>query len=175
MYTCTGEANTFHKSKDRRGVIKASTGWNLKDWIPLQETAVEKFPRVYSPKKIWRRPKDGFLSYEKCGSNSSYSAKRVRSRVGPMEHRTMCLARHTKVYSAHKKYWFWPDMVTRIRKEVGNCAAGQTPKAKMARAHQHFRAKIFCTPGRAGIATSKKWCRVRKAIITYWELGIWPH
>ena len=54
-----------------------------------------------------------------------------------------------------------PDMVTRIRKEVGNCAACQLLKAKMARAHQHFRAKVFCTPGRVGVATSTKSGRVK--------------
>ena len=61
VYTCTGEINTFHELEDMRGIVKASPDWDLKDWIPQQEAAVKKFPSTYSPDKIWRRPKDGFL------------------------------------------------------------------------------------------------------------------
>jgi len=62
------------------------------------------------------------------------------------QHRQLCHAGYNKVYKALKKHWHWPDMKKGIRHIVTACAACQLLKAKRARAHRHFRAKIFCTP-----------------------------
>ena len=77
------------------------------------------------------------------------------------QHKQLYHGGHGKVYSALKRHWHWPDMKRDIRKIVGNCAPCQLLKAKRARAHRHFRAKVFCTPRTSwgmdfyGVAESK--------------------
>ena len=77
------------------------------------------------------------------------------------QHHQLCHGGHNKVYRALKHHWHWPGMKADVRKIVTNCAACQLLKAKRARAHRHFRSKVFCTPRTSwgcdfyGVASSK--------------------
>ena len=72
--------------------------------------------------------------------------EKYRTELINWQHLQLCHAGDIKVYNALKEHWYWPDLKKQTRTVVRNCAACQLLKAKRARAHRHFRAKVFCTP-----------------------------
>ena len=97
--------------------------------------------------KISTRESDGFKLYHPDSSQTLAVVPEpyVRELV-EWQHRQLCHGGHNKVYRAVKPHWHWPEMKRDIRRIVTACAACQLLKAKRARAHRHFRAKVFCTP-----------------------------
>lgn len=154
---------SFGDLKDFRGIIKISPEWDLKEWVPLQERMIRENPLLYSENKIYTRQSDGFKLYTPDSEKSLalVPQQHVKALV-EWQHKQLCHGGHAKVYSALKKHWHWPHMKSAVRSIVSSCAPCQLLKAKRARAHRHFRAKVFCTPRTSwgcdfyGVAESKK-------------------
>ena len=108
---------------------------------------VRTFPKIYTKDKIFRRESDGFITYQLNEDTTvALVPEARRSELIIRQHHTLCHASDSKVFSALKNHWHWPDMRKQVRDVVRDCAACQLLKAKRARAHRHFRAKVFCTP-----------------------------
>ena len=138
---------SFGNLNDFRGIVKEPPEWNFTEWVPLQEEMIRRYPTLYPNEKISSRASDGFKSYTPDREKSLVLVppKHVKELV-EWQHKQLCHGGHAKVHSALKKHWHWPNMKSAIRKIVTRCAPCQLLKAKRARAHRHFRAKVFCTP-----------------------------
>ena len=154
---------TFGDLNDFRGIVRGTPEWDLKKWVPLQEAMIRKFPKIYSKEKISTRQSDGFKLYLPDSHQVLALVPKpyVRELV-EWQHRLLCHVGPNKVYNAVKKHWHWPEMKKDVRSIVTMCAPCQLLKAKRARAHRHFRAKVFCTPRTSwgmdfyGVAKSKR-------------------
>ena len=138
---------TFGGLNDFRGIVRETAEWDIKSWVPLQKDMIAKNPKIYPEGKISTRESDGFKLYHPDSSQTLAVVPEpyVRELV-EWQHRQLCHGGHNKVYRAVKPHWHWPEMKRDIRRIVTACAACQLLKAKRARAHRHFRAKVFCTP-----------------------------
>ncbi len=138
---------TFGDLGDFRGIVRKHPRWDFKQWVPLQMKMIVENPKIYTKDKISSRQSDGFRLYIPDADNTlAVVPKEYTRELVEWQHRQLCHAGYNKVYKALKKHWHWPDMKKGIRHIVTACAACQLLKAKRARAHRHFRAKIFCTP-----------------------------
>ena len=153
---------TFGTLTDFRGIVRETPEWDFEQWVPLQEEMIRNNPRIYPEEKISTRRSDGFKLYMPDSENTLALVPEMYVReLVEWQHRQLCHGGHNKVYNALKKHWHWPDLKKDIRRIVTACAACQLLKAKRARAHRHFRAKIFCTPRTSwgmdfyGVAESK--------------------
>ena len=153
---------TFGDLEDFRGIIKGSPEWDLRQWVPLQQRMIRNNPEIYPQEKITTRESDGFKLYvPDLERTLALVPEEYVKELVEWQHKQLCHGGHGKVYSALRRHWHWPDMKGDIRKIVGNCAPCQLLKAKRARAHRHFRAKVFCTPRTSwgmdfyGVAESK--------------------
>ena len=154
---------TFGDLNDFRGIIKGSPEWDLKEWVPLQQRMIREYPDIYSREKISTRESDGFKLYTPdLEKTLALVPQEYVPELVEWQHKQLCHGGPGKVYSALRKHWHWPDMKKEIRKIVTACAPCQLLKAKRARAHRHFRSKVFCTPRTSwgmdfyGVAESKK-------------------
>ena len=147
VFPSMAAVNTFGNLNDFRGIVRGHPNWNLKEWVPKQESMRLQHTETYPEEKIHRRESDGFLLFK--NSSDQMVALVPPEHVDELvtwQHHSLCHAGHAKVHSAIVKHWHWPGMKSQIRKIVTDCAACQLLKAKRARAHRHFRAKVFCTP-----------------------------
>ena len=157
------DRHTFHQLQDLRGIVQPSPQWDLTQWAPLQQQLAQQQPTLYPNSKILRRASDGLLLFTPTPTQTLtiVPEKHVKELV-LWQHRKLCHAGQAKVYAALKKHWHWPDMKKDIRAIVTDCAPCQLLKAKRARAHTHFRSKVFCTPRTSwgcdfyGVEASKK-------------------
>ncbi len=153
---------SFGRLNDFRGIVRGTPEWDLKEWVPLQEDMIRKNPKTYPPEKISTRQSDGFKLYIPNSDDTLALVPQTHVKeLVEWQHRQLCHGGQARVYNAIKNHWHWPEMKKDIRAIVTNCAACQLLKAKRARAHRHFRAKVFCTPRTSwgmdfyGIAKSK--------------------
>ena len=154
---------SFGTLNDFRGIVRGSPEWDFKEWVPLQESMIQENPKMYPKEKISTRQSDGFKLYipDTDKTLALVPQKYVRELV-EWQHRKLCHGYYSKVYQALKRHWHWPEMKKDVRNIVTACAPCQLLKAKRARAHRHFRAKVFCTPRTSwgmdfyGVATSKR-------------------
>ena len=160
---CDPTGYTFGGLEDLRGIVRGAPKWDFRKWVPLQEEIIRKNPKIYPADKITSRQSDGFKLYihgQDC-TLGIVPGKYVKELVD-WQHQKLCHGGHNKVYNAIKRHWHWPEMKKDIRRIVTACAPCQLLKAKRARAHRHFRAKVFCTPRTSwgmdfyGVAESKK-------------------
>ena len=56
--------NTFAELEDLRGIVKATPNWDLRQWVPLQEEMVNKYPKIYTTDKIFRRASDKLVLFK---------------------------------------------------------------------------------------------------------------
>ena len=153
---------TFGDLNDFRGIVRGTPDWDFKKWVPLQAKMITSNPKIYTKDKISTRQSDGFKLYTPNKDNTFAIVPKVyRKELVEWQHQQLCHGGHAKVYNALNKHWHWPDMKKTVRLIVTACAACQLLKAKRARAHRHFRAKVFCTPRTSwgmdfyGVAESK--------------------
>ena len=148
VYASFMDMNTFGLDPEPfNGIIRPPPKWNFKEWSKEQDDMVKENPKLYPKNKIHRRESDGFMTFDLTKDTTvALVPKSRRSELITWQHQQLCHSGHAKVYSALRKHWYWPDMKKDTRTVVGDCAACQLLKAKRARAHRHFRAKVFCTP-----------------------------
>ena len=148
VYSSFLEIDTFGSDPEPyNGIIRPPPQWNFKEWSKEQDKMVKDNPKLYPKNKIHRRESDGFMTFNLTKDITvALVPKSKRSELIIWQHQQLCHAGHAKVYSALKKHWYWPEMRKDTREVVEDCAACQLLKAKRARAHRHFRAKVFCTP-----------------------------
>ena len=138
---------SFGDLQDFRGIVGNPPDWDLRTWVPLQERMIRENPEIYTNDKISTRESDGFklFSLDPERTLALVPQEHIKELVD-WQHKQLCHAGHNKVYRTLKRAWHWPDMKRTVRKIVSQCAPCQLLKAKRARAHRHFRAKVFCTP-----------------------------
>ena len=148
VYSSFMEMNTFGSEPEPiNGIVRPPPKWDFKEWSKEQEEMVNKFPKLYPKNKIHRRESDGFITFDITeDKTAALVPESCRSKLIIWKHQILCHAGDSKVYKALRQHWYWPDMKRQTRSVVRNCAACQLLKAKRARAHRHFRAKVFCTP-----------------------------
>ena len=148
VYTSWLDMNTFGNEEEHiHGIVRPPPKWNFKEWSVDQEKMLKNFPKLYPKNKIHRRASDGFVTFTLTkDSTVALVPKKYRTQLINWQHLQLCHAGDIKVHNALKQHWYWPDLKKDTRTVVRNCAACQLLKAKRARAHRHFRAKVFCTP-----------------------------
>ena len=148
VYSSHMDIESFGSEKEPiNGLIRPPPKWNFGDWSTDQEKMVKASPEIYTKDKIYRRESDGFITYQVTKDTVvALVPEARRSELVLRQHHILCHASDAKVYNALKHHWHWPDMKSQVRDMVRDCAACQLLNAKRARAHRHFRAKVFCTP-----------------------------
>ena len=148
VYSTWMEIESFGTGQEPiNGIVRPPPQWNFNEWSKEQEKMIKESPQEYPKNRLHRRESDGFITFDLTKDDTvALVPKEYRSRLITWQHQLLCHAGDIKVYNALKKHWYWPTIKKQTRTVVRNCAACQLLKAKRARAHRHFRAKVFCTP-----------------------------
>ena len=147
VFSAEVDFNTFGDLKDFRGIIRGSPEWDLTEWVPLQMEMIRENPEVYPNDQISTRQSDGFkLFTPNLEKTLAIVPQPYIKELVDWQHQQLCHGGQAKVHSALKKHCHWPNMKTDVRRIVSRCAPYQLLKVRRARAHRHFRAKVFCTP-----------------------------
>jgi transposase InsO family protein len=148
VYSSWLDINTFGTDQEPiDGIVRPQPKWNFEKWSAEQEKMIENSPELYPENKLHRRVSDGFVTFTLPNDITvALVPEEYRSKLIIWQHQQLCHSGDIKVYNTLKKHWYWPDLKKQTRTVVRDCAACQLLKAKRARAHRHFRAKVFCTP-----------------------------
>jgi hypothetical protein len=148
VYSSWMDLDTFGTGQEPiNGIVRPPPQWNFSEWSKEQEKMVENSPDEYPKNRLHRRESDGFVTFDLTkDTRVALVPKQYRSKLINWQHQQLCHAGDIKVYNALKKHWYWTTIRKQTREVVRNCAPCQLLKAKRARAHRHFRAKVFCTP-----------------------------
>jgi len=147
VFSATTSTQSFSDISDFRGIIAPTQDWDFKTWVPEQKQMIKKYPKIYKDETIYKRTSDGFILYKPNEDQTLALVPQERvNELVKSQHRALCHGGMGKVISAIKRNWHWPTLNKDVKRIVQNCPACQLLKAKRARAHRHFRAKVFCTP-----------------------------
>ena len=116
---------------------------NRQEWIRLQRE--HRIPHIWAGRA--ERTQDGLWFVKgKDGAMRTIVPRTLQKPLVVWKHYNMCHMGFKKVYHELSKRFYWDNMWSICRDICQECRLCALLKAKMRRAHLHFRAKLFCTP-----------------------------